>query len=508
MEPIVEFKNITMDFPGVRANDDVTLSINKGEIFALVGENGAGKSTLMNILYGILAPTKGSLSIKGKKVTDFNPKNAIARGVGMVHQHFMLVPSFTVAQNIVLSREPKKHGILYDLAAANASVAALSEEYGLHVNPTDVVRELSVGLQQRVEILKTLHRSAEILILDEPTAVLTPQETDELFAVLRRVVKEKGMTVIIITHKLYEVMAISDRVGVMRQGRLIGVEETKNVNERILASMMVGRDVIQDPVEKTDIAGDVKISVSEVWVPDNRGLPAVKELSLEVRSGEILGIAAIEGNGQSELLEAITGMRPYAGKILIGGKDIRGLSPGQIRQLGLSHVPEDRLATGVSRESDIADNLLVGKHRNREFSKFGFHQDRKAIREYASKIFEKFDIRAAGVDSKVGSLSGGNMQKVVIAREFSFDSGVCIISQPTRGVDIGAIEFIHNRILEKKAEGAAILLCSADLDEVLRLSDRVITIYEGRITGEFDKNHLDKTEIGYYMTGSREEAGT
>ena len=505
MEPIVEFNNITMEFPGVRANDDVSLAIRKGEIFALVGENGAGKSTLMNILYGILTPTKGSLAIKGKKVANFSPKNAISLGVGMVHQHFMLVPSFTVAQNIVLSREPKKHGVLYDLDAANASVAALSQEYGLHVNPTDVVRELSVGLQQRVEILKTLYRGAEVLILDEPTAVLTPQETDELFAVLRRVVKEKDMTVIIITHKLYEVMAISDRVGVMRQGKLIGIEETKNVNERILASMMVGREVLQDPVDKKDLAGDVKISVSDLWVPDNRGLPAVKGLSLNVRAGEIVGIAAIEGNGQSELLEAITGMRPYAGSITVDGKDIRGLTPGEIRKLGLSHVPEDRLATGVSRESDISDNLLVGKHKNREFTKLGFHQDRKSIREYAGKIFEKFDIRAAGVDTKVGSLSGGNMQKVVIAREFSFDSGVYIIAQPTRGVDIGAIEFIHNRILEKKEEGAAILLCSADLDEVLRLSDRVITIYEGQITGEFDKDHLEKTEIGYYMTGSREE---
>ena len=505
MQPIVEFRNITMDFPGVRANEDVTLSIRKGEIFALVGENGAGKSTLMNILYGILTPTKGQVVIKGNPITEYNPKQAIARGVGMVHQHFMLVPSFTVAQNIVLSREPKKMGLLYDLEGANRAVEDLSQEYGLSVNPRDVVGQLSVGLQQRVEILKTLYRGADILILDEPTAVLTPQETDELFAVLRRVVKEKDMTVIIITHKLYEVMAISDRVGVMRRGRLIGIEETKNVNERILASMMVGREVLQDPVEKEDISGEVKLAVSQLQVPDNRGLPAVKGLSLEVRSGEILGIAAIEGNGQSELLEAITGMRPYSGTITVAGQDIRGMDPGRIRQLGLSHVPEDRLATGISRESDISGNLLVGKHKNKEFTRFGFHQNQKAIREYASRIFEKFDIRAAGVDTKAGSLSGGNMQKVVIAREFSFDSQVYIISQPTRGVDIGAIELIHNRILEKKAEGAAILLCSADLDEVLRLSDRVITVYEGRITGEFDRDHLEKTEIGYYMTGSREE---
>ena len=505
MNPIVEFRNITMDFPGVRANEDVTFSIRKGEIFALVGENGAGKSTLMNILYGILTPTKGQLVIKGQPITEFSPRNAISLGVGMVHQHFMLVPSFTVAQNIVLSREPKKLGILYDLDAANRAVSALSAEYGLSVNPTDVVGQLSVGLQQRVEILKTLYRGAEVLILDEPTAVLTPQETDELFAVLRRVVAEKDMTVIIITHKLYEVMAVSDRVGVMRQGKLIGIEETKNVNERILASMMVGREILQESVEKKDTAGEVMISVSDLHVPDNRGLPAVRGLSLKVRSGEILGIAAIEGNGQSQLLEAITGMRPYSGLITVAGRDIRGLNPGQIRELGLSHVPEDRLATGISAQADISDNLLMGKHKNREFTRWGFHQNKNAIREYTSRIFDKFDIRAPGVDTKVGSLSGGNMQKVVIAREFSFDSQVYIISQPTRGVDIGAIEFIHNRILEKKAEGAAILLCSADLDEVLRLSDRCITLYEGRITGEFDADHLDKTEIGYYMTGSRQE---
>ena len=505
MEPIVQFKNITMDFPGIRANDDVTLSIRKGEIFALVGENGAGKSTLMNILYGILTPSAGQLVIRGQEVRDFSPKTAISLGVGMVHQHFMLVPSFTVAQNIVLSREPVKNGLLYDLDKANAEVEALSREYGLQVNPTDVVRELSVGIQQRVEILKALHRGAEVLILDEPTAVLTPHETDELFAVLRRVVKEKNMTVIIITHKLYEVMAISHRVGVMRQGKLIGVEETKNVNERILASMMVGREVLQDPVEKPSDYGDVKIAVQDLQVEDDRGLPAVRGIGLEVRAGEILGIAAIEGNGQSQLLEAITGMRKYSGTITVAGTDIKGMSPGQIRKLGLSHVPEDRLATGVDKQSDISDNLLVGKHKNKEFTLFGFHQNRKAILARAKELFEKFDIRAAGVDTAVGSLSGGNMQKVVIAREFSWDAQVYIIAQPTRGVDIGAIEFIHNRILEKKAEGAAIILCSADLDEVLRLSDRVITLYEGRITGEFTKEHLEKTEIGYYMTGSRQE---
>ena len=506
MEPIVEFSGVTMDFPGIRANDNVSLSIRKGEIFALVGENGAGKSTLMNILYGILTPTSGEVRIKGESVTHFSPKFSMSKGVGMVHQHFMLVPSFTVAQNIVMSREPRKAGIFFDEAAANEAVRKLTEEYGLQVEPTDTVGQISVGLQQRVEILKTLYRGADILILDEPTAVLTPQETDELFSVLRRVAAEKGMTIIIITHKLYEVMAISHRVGVMRQGRLIAVEETKNVSERILASLMVGREVLQEPVEKAGEPGAVKIAVKDLHVPDNRGLDAVHGLDLEVRAGEILGIAAIEGNGQSELLEAITGMRPYSGSITVNGRDIGGLSPGQIRKLGLAHVPEDRLATGVDKDADISDNLLVGRHRERRFTKWGFHLLRANVARYTSEIYEKFDIRSSGLGTPVGSLSGGNMQKVVIAREFSFDADVYVIAQPTRGVDIGAIEFIHRRILEKREKGAAILLCSADLDEVLRLSDRVITIYEGRITGEFQKDQLDKSEIGYYMTGSREEA--
>ena len=506
MENIVEFSHVSMEFPGIRANDDISLAIRRGEIFALVGENGAGKSTLMNILYGILTPTAGEVTIKGQQVTSFSPKNAMQQGVGMVHQHFMLVPSFTVAQNIVLGREPKKWGLFCDGTAARDAVREMTAEYGLQVNPDDTVRDISVGLQQRVEILKTLYRGADILILDEPTAVLTPQETDELFAMLRKVVAQKGMTVIIITHKLYEVMAISDRVGIMRQGKLIGVRETAQVSERILASMMVGREVLQDPVEKTGQPGEARITVNDLWVPDNRGLPAVKGLSLEVHAGEILGIAAIEGNGQSELLEAITGMRPYAGKIFVGGRDIVGLSPGQIRDLGLAHVPEDRLATGVDSQASITDNLLVGKHRNPQFTRLGFHMNRRAVDAYAKEVYDRFDIRSSGLETAAGSLSGGNMQKVVIAREFSFDADIYVIAQPTRGVDIGAIEFIHQRILEKRAAGAAVLLCSADLDEVLRLSDRVITIYEGQITGQFDRDHLDKEEIGYYMTGSREEA--
>ena len=505
-ETVVKFEHVSMEFPGVLANDDVSLEIKKGEVFALVGENGAGKSTLMNILYGINTPTNGEVYVKGRRIEHFSPKAAIERGVGMVHQHFMLVPSFTVAQNIVMSREPRRLGVFFDNATAERETRGLVEEYGLEVDPAATVRDISVGLQQRVEILKTLYRGADILILDEPTAVLTPQETDELFDVIRRIVREKQMTVIIITHKLYEVMAISDRVGVMRQGRLAGLENTRDVNEKILASMMVGRPVLFDHLEKTGETGDVVIGVEDLRVGDNRGLEAVRGVSLSVRAGEVLGIAAIEGNGQSELLEAICGLRrAESGHVRIGGEDVTNRSPGEIRARGLANIPEDRLATGVDKFASVTDNLLVGRQRDKEFNALGFHQKRSSIERYASELYERFDIRGAGVDTEVGSMSGGNMQKVVVAREFSYDTPALVISQPTRGVDIGAMEFIHTRIIEKRNSGCAVLLSSADLDEVFRLSDRIITLYEGRVTGEFRADSITKEEIGYYMTGHRRE---
>ncbi len=505
-ETVVKFEHVSMEFPGVLANDDVSLEIKKGEVFALVGENGAGKSTLMNILYGINTPTNGEVYVKGQRIEHFSPKAAIERGVGMVHQHFMLVPSFTVAQNIVLSREPRRLGVFFDNAKAERETRGLVEEYGLEVDPAATVRDISVGLQQRVEILKTLYRGADILILDEPTAVLTPQETDELFDVIRRIVREKQMTVIIITHKLYEVMAISDRVGVMRQGRLAGLENTRDVNEKILASMMVGRPVLFDHLEKTGEPGEVVIGVENLRVGDNRGLEAVCGVSLSVRAGEVLGIAAIEGNGQSELLEAICGLRrAESGHVRIGGEDVTNRSPGEIRARGLANIPEDRLATGVDKYASVTDNLLVGRQRDKEFNALGFHQKRSSIERYASELYERFDIRGAGVDTEVGSMSGGNMQKVVVAREFSYDTPALVISQPTRGVDIGAMEFIHTRIIEKRNSGCAVLLSSADLDEVFRLSDRIITLYEGRVTGEFRADSITKEEIGYYMTGHRRE---
>ncbi len=505
--PAVAFEHISMQFPGVLANDDVSFEIKRGEVFALVGENGAGKSTLMNILYGMLAPTLGEIYVKGERVTEHTPKAAITRGIGMVHQHFMLVPSFTAAENITLSREMRKHRIFTDKKRANAEVERLSAEYGLIVPPTAKVSELSVGLQQRVEILKTLYRGADILILDEPTAVLTPQETDELFTVIRSIVKEKGITVIIITHKLYEVMEISTRVGVMRQGRLVGVKNTCDVDERILATMMVGRDVIQGDVEKTAAAhGETLIEVSGLRAVDARGIPAVRGVDLCVHAGEILGIAAIEGNGQSELADAICGLhRISAGKVTICGADATGLSPGAIRALGLAHVPEDRLATGVDAAASIEDNLIAGKQRKPEFSGLFGYMKRSSMARYAKDVFDRFDIRAAGVDTTAGSLSGGNMQKLVIAREFSFDARVLVICQPTRGVDVGAQDYIHDLIIERRNAGNAVLLISADLDELTRLSDRVATMFEGRITAEFPAG-VSKAELGYYMTGDRRQA--
>lgn len=504
-EPIVRLEHISMQFPGVLANDDVSLDIYPGEVFALVGENGAGKSTLMNVLYGLNNPTSGEIYVKGKRVERQSPANAIAMGVGMVHQHFKLVPSFTVKENIALCCEPTKRFGLYDFKRAEETVRALSEEFGLAIDPNAKVSALSVGLQQRVEILKTLHRGADVLILDEPTAVLTPQETDELFKVIRGIVENKGMTVIIITHKLYEVMAISDRVGVMRAGKLVGVHNTCDVNERSLASMMVGREMLFEGLERSGECGEEKIRVEKLQVLSERMLPAVRNVSLSVRAGEILGIAAIEGNGQSELIEAITGLRPIrGGRVLIENTDIAGKTPGQIRALGLAHIPEDRLATGISGPASVEDNLLAGKQREREFALFGIHQKKRAIREYAKKLFQKFDIRGAGVETAAGSLSGGNMQKVVLAREFSLGADKLIIAQPTRGVDIGAMEFIHRAIIEHRNAGCAILLVSADLDELFRLSDRIVTMFEGEITGEFKSGEIEKQDIGYYMTGGRE----
>lgn len=503
----VEMRDITVCFPGTVANDHVSISVKPGEIFALVGENGAGKSTIMNVLYGLIKPTYGQVYINGERVNSFSPETAIRMGVGMVHQHFKLVPSFTVAQNIVLGNEPKKKGIFFDTKKAISITNELVSEYGLAVDPMARVADLSVGKQQRVEILKTLSRGSRVLILDEPTAVLTPQETEELFRVIKILAHEKGHSVIIITHKLYEVLEISDRVGVMRKGKLIDVKETANVTEAELASMMVGREVLLDEPEKTGSVGETVLEVHDVYARDNRGLYACNGISLAVRAGEILGIAGVEGNGQSELAQVITGMkRASAGDVFLCGQRITNSSPDKIRRMGLAFVPEDRLRTGLAGEASIEENLIVGKHREKDFAVLGIHTRKRRIRKYAKMRAEEFDIRMPGADAPVSALSGGNMQKVVICREFSFDNTkVLIVAQPTRGVDIGAIEFIHKKITEKRNAGCAILLISADLDEVLRLSDRVITVFEGKVTAEFSGNSITRERVGAAMLGTAKE---
>ena len=505
-ETVVKFEHVSMEFPGVLANDDVSLEIKKGEVFALVGENGAGKSTLMNILYGINTPTNGEVYVKGRRIEHFSPKAAIERGVGMVHQHFMLVPSFTVAQNIVLSREPRRLGVLFDNKAAEAAAQKLVEEYGLVVDPAAVVREIGVGLQQRVEILKTLYRGADILILDEPTAVLTPQEAEELFEVIRRVVEEKNMTVILITHRLPEVMRVSDRVGVMRRGRLEKVMETRDTSEREIASLMVGRDVLFGDLPGGQAAGEERLVIRGLCALGDRGLPALRGMDLTVRTGEVVGVCGVEGNGQTELAECVAGMRPVmGGSVTLCGRDVTGQTPGRIREAGLSYIPEDRISTGMDVKASVAENLIVGKQRTPAFSRLGIHLRRGQVKKYAQELTRTFDIRTSGVDEPAGSLSGGNMQKVVLAREFSFGSPVLLVCQPTRGVDIGATEFIHERIVEKRDQGCAVLLISADLDELMRLSDRLVTVFEGKVTGRFRTADVTREEIGYYMTGGRQD---
>lgn len=507
-EKLIEVKNISKQFPGVLANDNVSLDIERGEIHAIIGENGAGKSTLMNIIYGLYEPTSGEIFFQGKPVKINSPLDAIKLGIGMVHQHFMLVPSFTVAENIVLGTEPRKRKMFMDYKKAIKITEELSETYGLKVDPHMKVESLSVGIQQRIEILKVLYKGADILILDEPTAVLTPQETEELFNVIRRLVKDLGKTVIIITHKLQEVLALSNRVSVMRQGTMVGTLNTKDADEQILAEMMVGREVLFDELHKKEVTKEEVLSVKNIKAKDNRGLKALNGISFNLKAGEILGIAGVEGNGQSELVEVLTGLRKIEeGSFLINGIEASNKSSKEIRKLGIAHVPEDRLTTGLSREATIWENLIMGIQHEEPYAIKGVHINREKVKERTNKLIDEFDIRTPSGDLPAGNLSGGNMQKMVIAREFSFDTPILIIAQPTRGVDIGAIEFIHSQIIEKRNNGGAILLVSAELDEIFRLSDRIITIYEGKITGEFINGEISKREIGLYMTGKKMVSG-
>ena len=496
----VELRDVTKTFGKVVANDHVSLDIRKGEILSLLGENGSGKTTLMNMLAGIYFPDSGQILVDGKEVSIRSPKDSFALHIGMIHQHFKLVDVFSAAENIVLGLKDKGK---FDRKAISQQIRDISSKYGFDLDPDKKIYDMAVSEKQTVEIIKVLYRGADILILDEPTAVLTPQETDELFRVIRRIVEEQGMTVILITHRLPEVMQVSDRVGVMKRGRLVKVMETARTSEREIASLMVGRDVIFDELRQQHELGEEKLRVEGLCALNDRMLPALRQVSLSVRAGEIVGVCGVEGNGQTELAECIMGMRPQTGgRVLLCGEDVSRKTPGEIRSRGVSFIPEDRMTTGVDGKASVAENLLVGKQRRPEFSLLGgLHLRRHRVKQYAAEQAEKFDIRMASVDDPVSSLSGGNMQKVVIAREFSFDSPVLVISQPTRGVDIGAIEFIHEHIMQKRNEGCAILLISADLDELFRLSDRLVTLYEGRITGSFRTEEITREEIGYYMTG-------
>ena len=503
----VVMKGITKKFPSVLANDNVDFMVKKGEIHALVGENGAGKSTLMNQLYGLYSPDEGEIYINGEKLVFKGPKDAIDAGIGMVHQHFMLVANQTVAENVVLGSEPK-HGLLklfFDSTKARKTVKDLSKKYGLAVDVDAFIEDIPVGMQQRVEILKILYRGANILIFDEPTAVLTPQETEELFKILR-VLKESGKTIVFITHKLNEVIAITDRVTVMRLGKVTGLVNTKETNPRQLANMMVGREVLLRVEKQSREPGDVLLEVRDLHIKDNRSLDAVNGVSFSVRQGEVLGIAGVAGNGQTELIEAITGLRKVEkGTIQLIGEDITNKSPLDIRESGLTHIPEDRLKRGLISQYPVYYNLILGKHNDRPFSSEGII-DIKAVKAFSRELVENFDVRPRDISILGGNLSGGNQQKVVVGRELStipIEPRVVAISQPTRGLDIGAIEFIHKTILSMTVKGIGILLVSMELDEIFSLSDRILVFYEGLIMGEVLPDEVTREEIGLMMAGHK-----
>jgi simple sugar transport system ATP-binding protein len=501
--PAVELIKITKHFPGVLANAQVSVSVAQGEVHALVGENGAGKSTLMNILYGLVRPDSGQIRVRGRAVEFHSPRDAIAQGLGMVHQHFMLVPSYTVAENIVLGQEPQRYG-LFDRRAAERNVAALSEKYHLRVDPRATIWDLPVGAQQRVEILKALYCGAETIILDEPTAVLTPQESDQLFNTIRLLIAD-GKTVIFITHKLYEVKAISDRVTVMRKGRVVDTMPTAEVTENDLARMMVGQEIEALTPGPPPRLGDVILRVRNLSVQNNLGLPAVQGVSFEVRAGEVVTVAGVEGNGQTELIEAIAGMRKIGtGVIILNGANVAGQSPDAVRSRGLAHVPEDRILTGLNLKGSVAENLIARRHHRPPLAVKGWLRP-GAIRTFAQELVARYNIKTPTVEAQAKTLSGGNLQKVVVAREFQFDAPLLILAQPTRGVDIGSAHFIRNAFLEKRNQGRAVLLVSTDLDEVFSVSDRILVLYHGRITGEFKPGATTREELGLYMIGARSQ---
>jgi len=498
--PVLELNHITKRFPGVLANDDVSISVSTGEVLALLGENGAGKSTLMNVAYGLLDADEGEIVVDGAAVRIRAPRDAIALRIGMVHQHFMLVEPLTVTENIVLGMEPSGAFGVLDCGAARAKVVEISERYGLKVDPDAKVRDLSVGRQQRVEILKALYRDARILILDEPTAVLTPQEVRELFEIVRELVA-RGLAVVIITHKLDEVMSFADRIIVMRNGAIVGETVPSGCTEQGLARMMVGRDVVLRVDKKPSTPGAPVLEVRGLAARDDRKLETLKHVSLVVRAGEVVGIAGVDGNGQTELVEAIMGLRrPTSGSVLLRGKDITHDSPAGTIAAGVSHVPEDRHRRGLVLEFDLVENVALGDQRRPPFSKYGV-LDRHALDREARARIAEYDVRTPSEHVAAANLSGGNQQKLVLARELGRNPDLLIAAQPTRGLDVGAIEFVHRRILAERDAGKGVLLVSMELEEVMSLSDRILVMYEGRIAAEFVGGAVTEEELGIYMTG-------
>lgn len=502
-ETVVEMRGITKRFPGIIANDQISFAVKKGEIHALLGENGAGKSTLMNVLFGLYEQDEGDILVRGEKVKVKNPNDANRLGIGMVHQHFMLVEPFTVTENIILGMEPTKGGSI-DIKSARDKVVEISKRYGLAVDADAKVEDISVGMQQRVEILKILYRGADILIFDEPTAVLTPQEIEELMDIMRSLVKE-GKSIILITHKLKEIMAVSDVVTVIRRGKVVGSVNTSETNPNALAAMMVGKEVSFEVKKKEATPGSVVLEVKDVTAVEANGVKSLDSINLEVRAGEIVGIAGVDGNGQSELIEAITGlMRVKSGRILLNGQDMANKSPRAIIEAGVSHIPEDRIKRGLVVDFTLAENMVLERYYKEPFSKGGLI-NYKEVYDYANRLIKEYDVRTPSELTLARSLSGGNQQKAIIAREMDRNPDLLIAAQPTRGVDVGAIEFIHKRLIEQRDAGKAILLVSFELDEVMQLSDRIAVIYEGKIIALVNPKETTEQEMGFLMAGGRKD---
>jgi simple sugar transport system ATP-binding protein len=497
--PLLELRGITKRFPGVLANDAVSFDLRAGEVHALLGENGAGKSTLMNILYGLYTPDAGQILLNGVPIELGSTRAAIEHGIGMVHQHFMLIPVMTVAENIVLANEPRRNAVLLDYERANRRVLELSERYGLAVDPDARVDRITVGQQQRVEILKALYRGAEILILDEPTAVLTPQEAQELFEILRSLTAQ-GKSIIFISHKLNEVLEIADRITTVRRGVVVDTVPAAGATEEGLARMMVGRDVLLRVEKRPASPAGPLLQVERLTVVDDRGLEAVRDVAFEVRAGEIVGLAGVDANGQSELIDAIAGLRTVkAGRIVVDGHDLTHAQAREALDAGVGHIPEDRHRRGLVLPFSLTENLALHAYRHPPNSRLGFLSPRRMVAR-ARKLLQEFDVRGGTPSTPAYALSGGNQQKVVLAREIDGDPKVLIAAQPTRGLDVGAIEFVHRRLVEQRDSGRAVLLVSLELDEILSLSDRILVIFEGRIVGEFPPTATEE-ELGFAMTG-------